>query len=401
MDIHQRIKAWYTSTPVLRFAFGFLRNVIPVAVFGKTVFVTRYDDVADVLTRENDFTVHEIDGYKMEEMGNKFVLGMDASPETTRDRDMLRQVIKREDLVFIKTFITEKALEIITEASLIGEINIANGYARLASVRLVAGYFGVTANEDDMMRWQRAIFNQAFVNLSNDPEIKEVGTIAAHEIAAHLMQLITERKAQTTPLADNVLNRLIQKQADNSWLDDDAVKRNILCILGVVENTNKVVTHVMDQFLKRPEVLKKVKEAAMAFDSVTVRNYCFEALRFNPHNPAILRFCKNGAIIGKGTSHEKKIPAGSTIYAATLGAMFDPKKVTKPKSFNPDRNVEYMHFGYGPHLCTGKYISETTVPELVAALLRLKNIKRAEGKAGQIQYDQLVFPDSLIVEFDL
>jgi cytochrome P450 len=400
MNIQQQFKAWYTSTPVLRFAFGLLRNVRPVAVFGKTVFVTRYDDVADVLTRESDFTVHEIDGYKMEEMGNKFVLGMDASPETTRDRNMLRQVIKREDLAFIKTFINEKAEEILDEACADGKINVANDYARLASVRLVAGYFGVPADEKTMMGWQRAIFNQAFVNLSNDPKIKEIGTIAAHEIAAHLKQLITERKQQTTPLEDNVLNRLINKQADNAWLDDDAVKRNILCILGMVENTSKVVTHVIDQLLRRPDVFDKAKAAAMAYDSDTMRKYCLEALRFNPHNPAILRYCKDGAMVAVGTKHEKKIPAGSTVYAATLGAIFDPKKVSNPKSFDPNRNVEYMHFGHGPHLCTGKYISEVTVPELVANLLRLQNLRRAKGKPGQIQYDQLVFPDSLILEFD-
>ncbi len=399
MSLKKSLQGWYSSTPVLRTVFGVLRTVRPVTIIGKNAFVTKYTDVADILTRETEFTVHEIDGYKMEAMGNPFVLGMDASPETTRDRNMLRQVIKREDLANIQIFIRKTADELIAASSTKKSINVINEYARVACVRLVATYFGTPAEEKKMMEWQRAIFNEAFVNLSNDPEIHQRGMVAAKEIADHLNKLIKERKQQSN-LEDNVLNRLILKQPQNDWLDDNAVRRNILCILGVVENTSKVVTHVIDQLLKRPEEFKKATAAAHAGDMETVRKYTFEALRFNPHNPAILRFCKNGAVVGKGTKHERKIPAGTTVYAATLGGMFDPETVKNPKQFDPERNVDYMHFGYGPHTCAGKYISEVTAPELVAGLLKLKNLRRAAGKAGRILYDEVVFPDRLILEYD-
>jgi cytochrome P450 len=400
MSLSQSFKAWYTSTPVLRFLFSILRTIKPVAVFGKTAFVTRYNDVADVLTRQEDFTVYQIDGYKMAEMGNIFVLGMDASLEATRDREVLRQVIRRNDLDFIRIFIRGKGAELIAAAKEEQQIDVVNGYARVAAVRLVAGYFGVPADEKKMMEWQRAIFNEAFVNLNNDPAILQKGMVAAKEVSAHLTTLIAERQQQPGQLEDNVLDRLIGKQKDLPWLDDEAVKRNILCILGVVENTSKVVTHVIDQLLRRPAVMAKARDAAMAGDFHTVRNYCFEALRFNPHNPAILRFCKNGSVVGQGTRHQSKIPPGTTVYAATLSAMFDPEVVSHPKEFNPGRKVDYMHFGHGPHICTGRYISEVTVPELVSGLLQLKNLRRAKGRKGQIIYDQLVFPNSLYLDFD-
>lgn len=431
MSLSQSFKAWYTSTPVLRFVFSLLRNVKPVAVFGKTAFVTRYKDVADVLQRQQDFTVYQIDGYKMAEMGNIFVLGMDESLEATRDREMLRKVILRGDLDFIRKFIRQKGDELIQQAMTTTgttpppgaapattptgtaqtarapgtaptthRIDTVDGYARLASVRLVAGYFGVPADEKKMMQWQRAIFNEAFVNLNNDPTIKQTGMVAAKEVATHLANLITERQQHPDDLPDNVLNRLIRQQKNTDWLDNDAVKRNILCILGVVENTSKVVTHTIDQLLRRPDVLALARSAAIAGDMDTVKKYCFEALRFNPHNPAILRYCKDGATVGQGTRHERKIPPGTTVYAATLGAMFDPEVVSNPKQFDPNRNVDYMHFGHGPHICTGRYISEVTVPELVAGLLKLNHLRRAKGRQGQIIYDQLVFPNSLILEFE-
>lgn len=394
-------KGLLTSTPVLRVVFGILRTVRPVARFGKTVIVTRYGDVMDVLSRQQDFTVYQIDGYKMVLLGTPFILGMDASPEATRDRDMLQQVVKREDLGRVRELIRTIAMELIGVARPQGSIDTVDGYARLAGVRIVAQYFGVPADESAMMRWQRAVFNDAFANLDNDPVIHEAAMVAAKEITAHLTDLIQQRKQLPQPLPeDNVLNRLINKQKDNPWLDDVAVRRNILCILGVVENTSKVVTHAIDQLLRRPAVMAEVRRAAMDGDLDTVRKYSFEALRFNPHNPVILRYCKSGSVIGAGTGHERPIPPGSTVYAATLSAMFDPRVVTNPGQFDPDRTVDYMHFGYGPHLCLGRYVSEVTVPELIAGLVRLSDLRRARGRAGRIQYVNVVFPKSLTLDFD-
>ena len=403
MSVSTFFQGWVSSTPVLRTAFGVLREVKPIAKFGKTVIVTRYSDVVDVLKRQDDFTVHEIDGYKMEIMGTPFVLGMDSSPEATRDKNILMQVVKREDLALVRTIIKNIISDLLEQARPNKQIDTVKPYARLAGVRLVAQYFGVPADEPTMMRWQRAIFDEAFVNLQNDKAIHEEGMVAAKEINEYALKLIQDlqKQQQQGPLPDNVLNRLISKQKDNPWLDDAAVKRNILgTILGVVENTSKVVAQVMDQFLRRPDILEKVKQAAMNDDMKTVSKYCFEALRFNPHNPAILRFCKNGAIIGAGTSYERKIPAGCTIFAATLGGMFDKRAVSNPKEFDPTRNVDYLHFGYGTHACLGRYITEVTVPELVAGLLKLKNIRRADGKAGKIVYDHVVFPDTFTLKFD-
>lgn len=400
MTISQKFRAWYTSTPVLRLIFGFLRTVQPVAIVGKNVYVTKYRDVADVLIREDDFTVYEIDGHKMKAMGSEFILGLDASPETTRDREMLMQVIKREDLITIREYMRNLANELIAAKCDVKRINVVNEYARFACAKFVGDYFGVPADEKTMMKWQRDCFNEAFVNLNNDPRIHEQGIKSAKEVGDHLRNLIKERKSSGKELEDNVLNRLIDRQKDNEWLDDEAVKRNILCILGVVENTSKVVTQIIDQLLNRPEEFKTAKQAADNGDMETVKKYAFEALRFNPHNPAVLRYCKHGSVIGKGTKYEKKIPQGKIVYAATLGAMFDPEVVKNPNEFDPERTNDFMHFGYGPHLCTGKFISEVTVPELVSGLLRQKNLRRAPGKEGKIEYDEIVFPDRLILQFD-
>jgi cytochrome P450 len=399
MKLPDFLVIWLTSARVLRVVFAILRALRPNAVFGKLAFITRYDDVADALLREKDFTVHELGGRKMEGLGTSFILGMDASHETTRDRELLRQVFRRDDLPAIRTFIKATVKDLAAQAAPKGAINVTDEYARLASVRLVAHYFGVPAEESAMMRWQRSLFNECFVNPLSDPDVHARGVAAAGEINAHLNKLIQDRKTQTEPLEDNILNRIIAKQKDNAWLDDQAVRRNILCLFGVVENTSKSVVHIMDQLLRRPVAFRQATAAAVAGDVDTVRKYAFEALRFNPHNAIILRHCKNGAVVGQGTKRERTIPPGTTVVVATLSAIFDPDKLAKPRKFDPNRMVECFHFGHGPHLCTGNYISEITIPEMVAELLRQRRLRRAPGRAGRVEYQYIAFPHRFILNF--
>jgi cytochrome P450 len=79
--------------------------------------------------------------------------------------------------------------------------------------------------------------------------------------------------------------------------------------------------------------------------------------------------------------------------------MFDPDVFTSPAEFNGRRATEYLHFGYGMHSCFGKAINGVEIPELLAALLRLPNLRRAPGSEGQILYDG-PFPNRLVLEFD-
>jgi cytochrome P450 len=79
--------------------------------------------------------------------------------------------------------------------------------------------------------------------------------------------------------------------------------------------------------------------------------------------------------------------------------MFDPEVFASPNEFNGKRETEYLHFGYGMHACFGKAINGVQIPELVAALLRLPNLRRAPGSAGQVLYDG-PFPNRLVLEFD-
>jgi cytochrome P450 len=184
-------------------------------------------------------------------------------------------------------------------------------------------------------------------------------------------------------------------------LDDDGVRRNISgIIVGAVDTNSAALAQALDQLLARPDALAKASQAARAGDVGTVSRFLFEALRFNPQAPGLLRFCRNGATVAAGTTRETKVPAGTTVVLGTLSAMFDPDAFPDPNAFRADReSPPYLHFGHGMHTCYGRPINLVQLPEIAMALLRLDGLRRASGSAGRIVYDG-PFPDRLVVAFD-
>jgi cytochrome P450/glutathione S-transferase len=388
---------------ILHPVFILLRKWSPILVLGKTAIVTRYNDVIEVLKRDTDFTLAPINASKIDQIDGPFILGMDASPQYTTEKSALLEAVRRDDLDGIRQFVAQCATAMIDAARPQGRIDVVNGFARVAALRVVDSYFGMPGPDDPtMMRWMRDIFHYIFADLTNSPSVLQDALTSVGELRKHMDAQIALRKSVSNRnYGDDVLGRLLALQdAAHPWLDDHAVRRNLSGnIVGAVDTTSKFVTLAMDELLSRPRALADARVCALKGDVEAVRHYAWEAVRFNPHHPLQVRFCAHDTLIAKGQKRAKTIPAATHTYVATLSAMFDPEVFTNPAEFNGKRDTEYLHFGYGMHMCFGKAINGVQIPELVAALLRLRNLRRAPGSAGQILYDG-PFPNRLVLEFD-
>jgi cytochrome P450 len=194
-----------------------------------------------------------------------------------------------------------------------------------------------------------------------------------------------------------VLTRLVAMRASEPWLDDDAVRRNVNgLIVGAVDTTSKAVTHVVHELLRRPGALTKARDAAQAGDIDAVHGYAWDALRFRPHGPVLERHCGKDATLGPGGT---RIRAGSTVLVSVLSGMFDRVAFPRPGDLRPGRPLDrYLHFSHGMHTCFGLGINGVQIPELVAALLCLPDLRRVPGSEGRLVYDG-PFPDRLVVAF--
>jgi len=401
--IRDKLANSLVSPEFLRPLFALLRWGAPICVLGKRAIVTRFSDVIEVLKRDRDFTIAEVNSERIGQIDGPFILGMDKSEEYDRESTLLHQCVRLEDLDRIRGLVKGTAEEFIAAARPQKRIDVVNGLARIVPIRLVATYFGMPGTDDpSMMRWMRDVFHYIFADLTKAPTVLQDALNSGAELRGHMDKQIALRKSKeaSLPRNDDVLGRLLDLQVMHSWLDDNAVRRNLSgLIVGAVDTTSHFVTLAVDELLRRPKQIASARVAALNGDIEKVRRFAWEAVRFNPHHPVQVRHCSKRTKIAEGTPRMKTLPEGALIYVATLSAMFDSAEFVEPGQFNSQRSSQYLHFGYGMHECFGRHINAVQIPELVSALLRLPNLRRARGQAGQIQYDG-PFPDRLILEFD-
>jgi len=376
--------------------FALLRRVKPILIVRNFALVTRFQDVQEVLSRDNVFQVTYGEKMRVVTGGEDFFLGMQNSPAYERDVAHMRTVVRREDIPQrIVPFVARQASLLIDAAG--PEIDIVTQLAKTVPARWVGDYFGCPPpSEQELARWGSAIFQYLFTDLKNDPVVGQTARDAAQAARNWLDAAIGERKAHPNA-NDDVLNRCLALQkAGVPGLDDLAIRNNLLGLLtGAIPTTSKCCAQALDQLLDRPDALAGAHSAARADDDPLFAAYVFEALRFNPNNPGVFRIAAEDYVVARDMPHATLIPKGSLVLPATQSAMFDERMVDKPAEFQIGRpGYLDMHFGYGLHTCFGQYINRAQIPGILKPLLKKGKVTRA----GELEYDG-PFPSSLRVRW--
>jgi len=392
-----------TGPSVLRPVSTLLRKHAPVLKLGSRVVVSRHADVLDVLSRDRDFTISQINGPSIDRINGPFILAMDRGPEYERDHAALRMAARYDDLDRVRGMARDWAARRVEAARPARRIEAVQGLTRAVAADTVDHYFGFPGpDRATMMRWLRNLFQDAFANPIDDPFVRKAALQSFTELKAWIPGEIARRRAAGVENADDVMGRLIAFGGpERPWADDDWVRRNLAgMVVGAVETTSRFSILALDELFRRPTELAGAKAAARSGDVDTVRQYAWEAVRFNPHTPLMSRFCPNGAVVGEGTPREKRIAAGSGVLVDVIAATFDPDGFPEPGRFRIDRDVRgYLHFGWGMHQCFGLAVNHVQIPEILSALLRLDGLRRAPGRAGQVTLDG-PFPETMVLEFD-
>jgi cytochrome P450 len=400
--IESGIRQLWSNPSVLRAGGVVLRRHRPIVRIGKTAVVSRFADVVEVLENDASFHVAEIYAQQMERTSGAFILGIDDRDRFTRELNFLRSAVQEGDLERVRNIVATHANALLAAASAQGEIDVATGYAHKIALAVVSEYFGVKGPDDATMgRWMRTIFWDIFLNLNNSEDVANEARRSAGELHTYLDAEIAQLRdtlARTGQLPDHFLARLVRKQREFD-IDDDGVRRNIGgVIVGAVDTVSKAIVNAIGELAHRPAELAAAQDAARTGDATKVAAYAFEALRFNPHNPVILRHCASDFLLARGTPREAWIRAGTRVFASNLSAMFDPEVLQSPSEFRIDRPWEhYIHFGRGAHRCFGEHYNRVSVPEAIQCLLLRPKLERAAGMAGHALYEG-PFPTKLLLK---
>jgi cytochrome P450 len=377
--------------------FAVLRKVKPILLVKNVALVTRFEDVQEVLSRDDIFQVTYGPKMRVITGGQDFFLGMANSPEYERDTAHMRSVVRRQDMAGIAAFVESTARQIVESSD--GSMDVVTDLSRVAPARWIADYFGcVPPSEKQLADWGTVIFQYLFTDLDNNPEVGRIAQAAAAEARAWLDGCIAARKAAGTT-QDDVLGRCLALQrAGMPGMDDLSIRDNLIgLIVGAIPTTSKCCANALDQLFDRPAQLAAAQEAAASGDDALFSRFVFEALRFNPNNPGVFRIAGEDYTVAKGTMRATTIPKGAFVIAATQSAMLDESKVDAPTEFRTDRPAwNYMHWGYGLHTCFGQYINQTQIPLILKPLLATRSVQRA----GVLQV-QGPFPSSLRVTYRL
>ena len=347
-----RLGVVLTGPALLRPVFSVLRRCAPVLRVGRRVIVSNHADVVEVLRRDTDFTIAEVNGARMARWSGAFILGTDRGEVYERESGALLKAASVDDLERVRAIVVGAAAPLVDAARPTGRLDVVNGLARVVATRVVGDYFGTPGPDDaSTMRWMRALFDAVF--LDDSPRAREAASLAVAEQPPYMKHLIATTRtalAAGEAVPDTVVTRLVAMGDAEPWLDDDAVRRCVNgLIVGALETTSKTVTHVVDELLRHPEALAAARRAALDGDLDTVRGYAWEALRFRPHGALLVRHCARDTTLGPRST---RVRAGSQVMVSTISAMFDEAAFPQAGRLRPDRpDDRYLHFGHGLHTC--------------------------------------------------
>jgi cytochrome P450 len=377
--------------------FKELRDDRPILQSPVATLVAQFRDVEEILYREEVFSVSPYLPRMMGVIG-PFVLSQDITPSYDHDISVMRLVVRREDLQRVKDIVSRNAARIVRglfQGS--APVDIVQMLSRKVPVRLADEYFGFSAPQDEqMMAWARACFREFFINLLDDPVVRAPAVAAGAEMRARLDALLAARRASGAEGTDDVMGRLLglQRAGDVAGLDDDGIRRTLMgLVIGMVETTSQAAVQALLVLFSRPDVLASAVAAAKADDDDALSDFVFEALRFGPINPMVVRVAKEDYSLAAGEPHRTLIRKGTIVFALTWSAMFDPRVLDAPEEFRPDRpDYHYLHFATGRHACFGRYISRIQVPQILKPLLKLDGLHAVAPP----EYDG-TFPETLQV----
>lgn len=156
------ISAW--AMQQLPLVFRILRTVHPILRIGKTVVVTRYDDVREAFLNDAAFRVPYGPHLDVIMGHHPFFLSMDDTPEYRRDTDAMRKVVRISDIPQRLVPEVERLGEMIV-AELNGSLEVVDLLVRRITFELYSRYFGVTDPPGgDLRVWATRLFEFQFVD---------------------------------------------------------------------------------------------------------------------------------------------------------------------------------------------------------------------------------------------
>jgi len=386
-----------------------------------TRVVRSYRACREILSNKDAFNVVYDPKMKFITRGVGYFLGFDENEPHDRDRTRLEKAFYPEDqdkfFSGIKQFYLKTTQDLIDKKKIsfdgkTNQINVVRDVCNLAPVHFVSEYFGVPLKTQESPRGvytEQEVYFQLtiifmYVFVDSDPVDSFNLSLTAQKTSDHLhdiMQKIVKIVSGDSTLIQKAADSLIgadvkvSPQAEQlikilmkQYKDSNLATWNIIgTISGAVATQGEAASLVVDFYL-RPENKSHLEEIRKLADKTDEESdnlmlgYVLEALRFNPSIPGLFRRATESISVDNGS---EKFNKDERIFLSLGSAHMDPTAFPEPEKINPRRPTDsYLTFGLGFHRCFAKQVNFIALPSIVRTILKLKNLQRVYGRAGQI-----------------
>jgi cytochrome P450 len=396
---------------LLKFLFSVLRRFRPIFIFRKLMIVTQAREVREVLERFDDFTLGESIEPGLP-WGN-FLMTVDWRQRHAEERKWLQGAVDlTADPARLRAIVDARCQQQIAAAK--GQIDVVSELLEPVVVDIADKYFGVPPLAGSTRDMAHAMRDLAGIIMVKPPMGSEPWSCSHAHIAKITDLVLNEISSAASSVAGShptapggtLLTRFVQRLGTPgapAWFDQDWIRRYLTGLLATGGATIvRAAAGAIDQILAHPGALREAQTVAIQLDEAirrgdqqradtlraTLRHFVYEALRFRPMLPLLVRDTPRDTVIAYGTKKARLVRAGTRVIAPPLSAMFDLEAVPDSSSFDANRPFDqYLHFGFGARECFGRYIAEIALLEVFRSLLLLKGLSRTTDAKGQLHFD--------------
>lgn len=338
-----------------------LREDAPVAWLPElnTWFVSRYDDVTQVLHDPNTFSSAEGMGSLVSgKVGRRRVdaremLGIDLRqmriliasdpPEHTRLRRLLSRAFTPRTIGDLEPHlraICADLVDTLADAAEDGNADLVEHVAVPFPVIVIAELLGIPPTmRHDFKRWSNALVGTLGGQANPADSLP-----ALAEMFLFISQVVNERRADP---GNDMISLLVAGSSDD---DPDALSPTEIALFAVLllvagnETTTNLIGNLFNALHLHPDQAKRIY-ADPALIPATVE----ETLRWDGPVQGLFRAATTPADLS-GVA----IPAGDTMLISFASANRDHRHFTDPDNFDIDRGTsDHLTFGHGIHHCLG------------------------------------------------
>jgi cytochrome P450 len=332
----------------------------------QSYILSRYEDVERAF-KDPVFTSDNYD-WQIEPVHGRTILQMGGREHSVR-RALVAPAFRGKELQekFLPV-IERNAAELIDTFRRDGSADLVAQFATWFPINVIVDMLGLPREDHERFHgWYTSIID-FLGNLTQDPEVNERGLRTRQELAAYMIPVIQERRANP---GDDLLSTLCTAEIDGESMSDEDIKAFVSLLLAAGgETTDKAIAGVFRNLLGSPEQLAAVKA-----DRSLIPAAFAETLRFTPPVHMIMRQPSADVTVSGGT-----IEAGKTVTCLIAAANRDSERYAEPDRFNLLREdlatanafsaaADHLAFALGRHFCVGALLAKAEIEVGVNQLL--------------------------------